>query len=1052
MDQSRKPGRDLNVRILERVAELLDDARLARQSGDFKALRALTSAVLALDPDNAEAEALLVGSARRRQMTLMFCDIVGSTAIADGRDPEEMSRILRAYRAVCTEVVERYEGFIDDHQGDGMLVLFGYPDVQEDDPCRAVLCGLEIVKAISERMGNGADGAVALHVRIAVHTDLVVLDGVGVAGATVNEAARIQNLARPDTVVISDMTEAIVRGWFDAESLGQVELRGVSRPVEVFTVLRERPTGRRESGTAPSPFTDRRPELEQIAALWQATCSGWEAAADGREVASLAALLVTGPPGIGKTRLLAEGARAVGAPCAECRCSRYQDNTSLYPFRGDIEDACGVVSSDDVDSRLAKLRARLGVEREPDGDLPFLAATLQIPPSALSPPPEVDPRKLRTTALQAAARLVRSRSADSPSMVLVDDVHWADQSTLDLLLVLLTTPHPGLMIVLTAREGFEPPWPQPMVTTLRLEPLAGSDLQELACRIPESSRLSEAQRAELISRSDGMPLFLEELIRTAEALDRNRVLHRSIRYADYHIPAALRDPLLARLASPEVDLDLAQTAATIGRDVDRNLLRRVAGLSGAALQTRLQTLVVADLVEPLEGDVIRFRHELIREIAYETQPRAVLRDRHSRIADHLLEGSADASRIDAGQVAFHLEGAHRYQEAIRVHLRAARADQEIGAHAEATRRLTETLQLLDRLPHGAPREQAELMVRELRSFSAVMAGGYAAPEAAEDHRRCVELCEQVGLRPEILPSLIRSWSYYAFHGQLAEADRVNDRMEHVIGSGVLGFPVVWVLRGVIGFFQGRFTEARRVMETFVDQPWGTTEQRPPPEWPLPNDPLVSVCAHLVPTLWIGGEPAAAESMGDRALRRASSLEFPYGPFSVGYVKSLLAMTRRLDGDHEGAARLAGELIQLGERHGFALWGLAGAIQQGISAVHEGTPAALDRLAEDVSAWRLLLAADVWSPYWLTELAVAQRTVGRVDAAVRSLDEAIGIATATGTSFYAAETLRIRGEVRRDRGEEGGVADIERAVELASRQGATAFAARARASLERVAVR
>jgi hypothetical protein len=753
---------------------------------------------------------------------------------------------------------------------------------------------------------------------------------------------------------------------------------------------------------------------------------------------------------VGKTRLLAQAARAAGAPCTECRCSRYHDTTSLYPIRTVLEEVVGIERDDDAGRRLTKLRAWLDTDHGERRDLPFLAAALQIPPWMLAPPRDVDPSQLRLAALQAAARMVLSRSARSPSVLIVDDVQWADQSTLDLLTVLFSVRHAGTLVLLGARQGFQHPWPTSAVVTMPVEPMHGSDLEELASGASGGACLSHAERAELIDRSDGMPLFLEELIGTAAALAEDRVLHRSVRYADYAIPAALRDPLLARLTVPGVDLDLAQLAATVGREIDRDLLLRITGLEPAVLEDKLRSLLSAGLVEPLGSNAVRFRHELIREVAYETQVRAVRRARHGRIADHMTGGLVGGPPIDAGQRAFHLARAERYGEAVEVQVHAARADQAIGAHAEATRRLTEALKLVRHLEAGDARDRTELLARELRSFSSVMAGGYAAPEAAEDHRRCVELCEQAGLLPELVPSLIRSWSFYTFRGDLTEADRVNDRID-ASGVGEATELIARAGHGVTAFFQGRFRDARATLESFVDHPWGSTEGRPPDGWPLPNDPLAAGCALLVPTLWIAGERDAATGMGERALHRARSLRFPYGPFSVGFVTCLLALTRQMHGDRTVAGRLGDDLVRLGERHGFTAWRLAGAIQAGITAAHEGDAAALDRLAQDVAAWRTLLASDLWAPYWLTELADAQRCAGRLEAASRSLDEAAAVARTTGATFYLAETLRLHGEVRCDRGDPHGAEDIARAYELAGRQGAAMFTERARAALDRALV-
>ncbi len=617
-------------RLAPRVADLLKDAHAAQEAGERDAVRALAAAVLALAPGNAEAAALLDGSARRCQMTLMFCDVVGSTALADTRDPEEVTAILRHYRTVCSEAVDRYGGTIEDRRGDGLLIRFGYPLVHEDDARRAVLSGLEIVRGVRALApALQREFGTELHLRIAVHTGLVVLDRGEVVGAAANEAARLHALAEPDTVLISDATHALVAGHFETDPAGEVTLAGVSRALRTFVVRAERSA---PSPTALSPFTGREGELGRLRELWRSACADWE-----RGVPSTPALLLTGGPGLGKSRLMREAAQELGAPCLVCRCSSYHRTSSLYAFGPALEEICEIAVHDAPERRLAKLRERLGG----DGDLPLLASALAIDPAALSAPPDVDPSLLRTRALEAAAALLRSRAAEAPTMLLVDDLHWADESALDLLSVLLAAPPAGLLIVLASRPGPEPRWPA--LERLELHPLERAELEAMADALGE---LGDEQREAVVERSDGVPLFLEELVRT-----------------DAGIPAVLRDPLLARLALPGVDLRLAQLAATIGRDVDEALLRRLAELDDAAFERKLAQLVGVGLVEPSGAGTVRFRHELIREAAYETQQRATCRERHGAIAD-LLAGGGFSSTGDAGEAAFHLERALRFEEAV----------------------------------------------------------------------------------------------------------------------------------------------------------------------------------------------------------------------------------------------------------------------------------------------------------------------------------------------------------------------------------------------------
>ena len=487
-------------RIESRLGDLLADAREARDAGDWKTARSLLGAVTALDPGNAEAAAMLAGAATRRQMTLLFCDLVGSTELADQRDPEEVTAIIERYRAACAEIVDELDGHIDDHRGDGMLVLFGYPQVDEDDARRGVLCGLRMV----ERVQQISAGGTRLQVRVSVHTDLVVVAD-GVTGSTANEAARIQQLADPDTVVISDTTQDLVWPWFETESLGLQSLRGVSRPVEVFAVRAALPAPRgRTWKERTSPFVNRTAEFSAM--QWLAPTPIETAAASvepagepavdtaagtGSQTASPAgarAVCVIGPGGMGKTRLTLESARRLGLLPLACSCSRMQRNVSLHPFRRLLESACGMEDDDPAEVRLDKLRSALsalpgatqagtqadaaqaGEVRAGDlTDLPFLAAVFDIPLDRLSAPVDVQPDRLRRQALLVAAQLVHAHASARPTLIFVDDVQWADQSSLDLLAVLLT--FPGLRITIAARDGFEPPWTESVVRRIVLDPL-----------------------------------------------------------------------------------------------------------------------------------------------------------------------------------------------------------------------------------------------------------------------------------------------------------------------------------------------------------------------------------------------------------------------------------------------------------------------------------------------------------------------------------------------------------------------------------------------------
>lgn len=1030
-------------RIETRIADLLDDAREARDAGDWKAASSLLDAVNALDPGNAEAAAMLAGAATRRQMTLLFCDIVGSTELADQRDPEEVTAIIERYRAACAEVVADLDGYIDDHRGDGMLVLFGFPQVDEDDARRGVLCGLRMIEAVQRIRIDDVPGS-RLQVRISVHTDLVVVAD-GITGSTANEAARIQAFAAPDTVVISDTTQDLVWPWFETESLGPQPLRGVSRPVEVFTVRAALPAPRgRTWRDRISPFVNRAAEFS--AAEWLAP-KPVEPAEPVGEPAGARAVCVIGPGGMGKTRFILETARRYALRPLTCASSRMQRNVSLHPFRDVLSQACGMSADDTAEERLAKLRRGLGAlpgaeDAGTTGDLPFLAAVFDIPLGLLSAPGEVQPDRLRRQALLAAAGLVHGYAAREPSLVFVDDVQWADQSSLDLLAVLLTLP--GLPIAIAARDGFEPPWADTVVRRIVLNPLDTAATTELVRQTPSAAALTPERSRELIERSDGVPLFIEELLLTAEETDTGGIPHRSLQFSAYKIPPALRDPLLARLSRPEVDLELAQLAAIIGREVDRDLLQRAAGVEGAEFERRLRTLLDAGLLE-LAGSQLRFRHELIREVAYETQRRSVLRDRHGIIADLLATSESAGQRATTVATAYHLEQADRVSHAIAVHIQIAQADQALGAHEEAVGRLTRVLDLLPSIPAGLERDRTELAVRELRSFSAVTARGYAATETAEDYPRCRQLIEESVTDAEVLPYLIRQWTYYTSRGDFAQSEAINEEVIRRSEAAGIFFPGAAFGRGLVDFFQGDFAGAVEQLTAGLEHGW-TADLEVPPEWTLPNDPRAAAFAHLAPSLAVLGDRAAAEQAAADGLARAESLPYPIGPFSAQYVDSLLATARSIDGDPVGALEIGQRLVAVGERHGFAIWSLSGQMHCLYSAIRLGDHSMLPGFVQAVGIWHQVVAIDSWTPHWFADAGFAHLLTGDAEGAIGHFDRALAVGSTTGARFYEAETLRGRGEAKRMLGRPDAEADLRRAVEVAERQGAILFAARARDAL------
>ena len=336
---------------------------------------------------------------------------------------------------------------------------------------------------------------------------------------------------------------------------------------------------------------------------------------------------------------------------------------------------------------------------------------------------------------------------------------------------------------------------------------------------------------------------------------------------------------------------------------------------------------------------------------------------------------------------------------------------------------------------------------ELRSFSAVTARGYAAAEASQDYPRCLQLVEESVRDAEVLPYLIRLWTYYTSRGDFTQAEAINDAVIRRTEAAGVFFPGAALGRGVVDFFQGDFTDAVAQLTDGLENGW-TADVQPPPEWTLPNDPRAAGFAHLVPSLVVVGDRAAAEQAAVDGLERANSLPYPIGPFSAQYVDCLLAVARSIDGDVVGAAEVGQRLVAVGERHGFAIWSLTGQMQCLYSAVQLGDTSCLPGLVQAVEVWHQVVAIDSWTPYWFANVGFAHLLTGDAATAVGYFDRALEIASTTGAGFYTAETLRGRGEARRVLGDSAaGAADLIEAIAVAERQGAVLFATRARASLD-----
>jgi len=1035
------------------VEKLLDDARDAATQRDWPAVRALAESALALDPANEDADRLLADSRSAgteagewRQLTVMFCDVVGSTTLAGEHDPEVFRDVLRSYQTTTDAVVRRYDGFVANYIGDGVLAYFGYPTPHEDDARRAVKAGLDLLVAVrgvaeDARRRHGFE----LAVRAAIHTGMVVRADMGppespdrdaIVGETPNVAARLQDRARPGALVVSGDTHRLVQGYFTFERLGSLDLRGVSSAIEAYEVVGEASaTGRLEAQQELSPFVNRHEEFQRLSTLWR------QAAEGGPSVAA-----IRGEPGIGKSRLLdalrAEVIAEEGS-VLPFRCSTFQATTHLYPARRLVAELCGIDLASGLADAVPRLRgtlARSGLEQH----LSLFAALLGLPPGPQAPAPELDGQRLREATLAALVELIEGEAARSSRALMVDDLQWADPSTLELLDRLIARGVPGLLVVLSCRAKFELPWTT--IEVLELGPLSGPDLDRIAAGTPLGQTLTAPQVEELVRRSDGVPLFFEELLRLQGQPSGSSAPRLASKRTE--IPPALLDPLLARLAAPGVDLGLVQTIACIGQEVRHDLVAEVVDLSAEELRQGLDGVLAAGLMDAdgSEAPTYRFRHQLLRELAYETQLTPARVQRHARIADALRQRLGWDQSADAGRLAQHLEHGGRPGEAIGAYVEAAQIAQSQGAFAEATAMLDHALELLPEIVDEQERLTLELTVRRALGFSKVATLGYAAPQAAHEHERCFALYEMLEPGPEHLPDLIPVWSYYLLKGELGRAEEVMSVERRRIGGGGPDEPPDDLFNAFNRYFRGDVAGALGDLGSYLGSDYA---QQPgtPSRWPLPNDPTVaawtlqSLAAHL------SGDPAAAGRAIGRAEERAAVLPFPWGPFSMGWVRAYGCLIGLLAGDHEAADADVAELLELAERHGFMFFTLYGQLQKTIAALRSGATADPDAVAQSLALWRIA-GGELWVPAFLTQIATHQLAAGNLDDARASLQEAEAISGRCGVGYWAAETARVLGEARLAAGDAAGLSNLREGAELAARQGALVFELRARTALSR----
>ncbi len=710
------------------------------------------------------ASASTPADAERRQLTVMFCDLVGSTALSARLDPEDMREIIGAYHRCVAAVIERGGGFVAKYMGDGVLAYFGYPRADEHDAERAVRAALKLVEKVA---GIETVAPTPLQVRVGIATGLVVVGDLvgsgeaqerGVVGETPNLAARLQALAEPGAVVIAPSTRRLTGGLFEYEDLGAVELKGLGAPVKAARVVRESAAESRFEalhGRDLTALVGRDEELALLQRRWQQAKAG-----EGRVV------VLIGEPGIGKSRLaqamLQQPARE---PHTRLRyfCSPHHQASALYPFITQLEHAAGISREDMAEARLAKLEALLARSHAGAEEIGFIAERMSIPTGDKYRLPDLTPQRRKEKTLEALLAQMARLAAQKPVLMLFEDAHWIDPTSLELLtLTVARASTLPLLLLVTARPEFTPPWPvDAYVTTLPLARLGRRDGMTLVARSAGGKALPAEIIEQILARTDGVPLFLEELTKTI-------IESGLLREADGHyaldgalppraIPTTLHNSLTARLDRLAPVREVAQIGAAIGREFSYRLLGAVAQQPDDRLKEALEQLVRAELVFG-RGEVpealYTFKHALVQEAAYASLLRERRRTLHAHIAEALEGEFPEVAEIQPELVAYHYATAGLPAPAIAYYRRAADRAVAASANADAIAHLTRGLELIASLPEPSERISREIDFRLALGTPLIAVQGWGSVEAEATYTRAKELCAGAGDTPELFRSLV----------------------------------------------------------------------------------------------------------------------------------------------------------------------------------------------------------------------------------------------------------------------------------------------------------
>lgn len=995
-----------------------------------------------------------MGEAERRQLTVMFCDLVGSTALSEGMDPEEFRDIVTAFQSAASREIKNFEGYIARYMGDGLLVYFGYPIAHEDDAELAARAGLALVERFS---GRPLIGAVCVAVRIGISTGIVVVgDLVGegsseeraVLGDTPNLAARLQGVAPPDTVLVSDATRCLIEGRFQLDSLGRLNLKGFAAPMPAWRLVSEEVADSRfearHRGQIPE-IIGRDQELALLMERWRQAVGG-----EGQMI------VLTGEAGIGKSRI----SRALIDSLADeqhtrisYQCSPYQSDSALHPVTEHLLRAADFSGGDSLDVNLEKLERLIGLgTMDMESAAPLFAALLGLDGAERYGPLNMTPQQQRRRTLEALSDQPSGLSVSAPVLLIVEDVHWIDPTTLELIELILNKIGDSRVLVLaTARPTFQHSFGgHPIVTQLALNRFGRSQTMAMVERLSAGSRLPSELFEEIVKRTDGVPLFVEELTKTvleSELLRQTKdgyVLEGSL--SSVTIPTSLHDSLMARLDRHQPVKEVAQTAASIGRDFDYRMLSAISPLPDSELANALTHLVEAELVfcrgEPPDA-TYTFKHALVRDAAYDSLLRSTRQQIHARIFAALEEVAPHSAEI----IAHHATEAGFTEHAVTYWFLAGELARSHSANFEAIAHLRRGISLASELADEQKRARYELNLQFSLGGAYLQMKGHSAPEVEGAFARARELCVRVGDAPELVPTLFGLWRTYVV--QMADSEKPEEvaaqllRLAEEDGSAVSRVVAHYAV-GFTAFVMGQFSVARDHLREGIEL-YSSDDRDTAAVYRFGQDPGVACCCYLALVEWALGYPDKALAHACDGVALARRLE---DPFSVAFAHGIASFLDQARGDRDACSEKASEQINVATERAFPYFTGIGQVMDGwAEAVSKPSRAVIQDFGNRIEHHRAL-GTDLFAPYFLTLLGDVTLRANQVTKCIAALDEAERVLIRTGERWWESETHRLRGAVLVAQGGDGAEAQasFENALAVARRSDARSFELRAAVSL------